>query len=74
MLVLLKRRSGKTICPSEVARAVATETWRDLMDDVRAVACQLADEGAIEVLQSGDVVDPRRARGPIRLRLKEPAG
>ncbi|UTI66485.1 DUF3253 domain-containing protein [Paraconexibacter antarcticus] len=65
------RGEGKTICPSDAARAIAPddeERWRGLMDDVRRVAFALADDGAIEVTQRGEVVDGRRARGPIRLR------
>jgi hypothetical protein len=66
---LLERRDeGKTICPSEAARALA-EDWRPLMPEVREVAYGMADEGRLEVTQSGRVVDGRSAHGPIRLRL-----
>jgi hypothetical protein len=40
------------------------------MDAARAAAAELTDEGAIEVTQQGRTVDPRTARGPIRLRLR----
>ena len=71
--LLAERAPGRTICPSEAARAVAGQDgdWRSLMDDVRAAAFALADRGAVEVTQSGVVVDPRSARGPLRLRLGE---
>lgn len=71
ILALLSRReAGRTICPSEAARAVfGDDAFRPHMDDVRAVAFALADAGTIEVTQRGDVVDGRSARGPIRLRL-----
>ena len=65
--LLEERPAGRTICPSEAARALA-EDWRPLMDDVRAEAYALADEGELEVTQRGEVVDGRSARGPIRLR------
>ena len=58
---------GKTICPSDAARALAQD-WRPLMDPVRRVARGM-DE--VEVTQKGRVVDPDAARGPIRLRLVE---
>jgi hypothetical protein len=71
ILKLLQRReTGKTICPSDAARALAGERFRPLMTPVRDVAAELADEGRIEVTQSGRPVDPRGTRGPIRLRLR----
>ena len=74
ILALLERRDpGKTICPSDAARALAGERFRPLMAPVREVAAQLADEGRIEITQGGRPVDPRDARGPIRLRLRAPA-
>ncbi len=66
--LLARRDEGKTICPSEAARALA-EDWRPLMPRVRETAFALADEGRLEVTQSGRVVDGRTARGAIRLRL-----
>jgi len=59
------RTPGKTICPSEAARALAQD-WRPLMDPVRRVA---RDMPGVEITQQGRVVDPDAARGPIRLRL-----
>jgi Protein of unknown function (DUF3253) len=71
ILELLQRRDpGKTICPSDAARALAGERFRPLMAPVRDVAAELADEGRIEVTQRGRPVEPRGARGPIRLRLR----
>ena len=68
LALLAQRDAGKTICPSEAARALAAD-WRPLMDDVRATAAAMADDGRLEVTQRGEVVDVREARGPIRLRL-----
>lgn len=61
-----KRGAGKTICPSEVARALADD-WRDLMPEVRAVAGAMVRAGRIVATQGGAVVDPEAAQGPIRL-------
>jgi len=70
MLELARNRgSEKTLCPSEVVRAL-TDDWRPLMDLVREVAADEADAGRIEVTQKGKVVDPLKANGPIRLGLK----
>jgi hypothetical protein len=63
------RRDGATICPSEAARALAgDEDFRPLMDEVRAAADALRDQGLVEITQGGEPVDPATARGPIRLR------
>jgi Protein of unknown function (DUF3253) len=74
ILELLARRDpGKTICPSDAARAVAGDTaFRPLMDDARAAAGELVAECRIDVTQRGEVVDLAAARGPIRLRLRPP--
>ncbi len=64
------RSSEATICPSEVARAIAPDdeaAWRALMPEVRRIAADLADRGLLRVTQRGEPVDARTARGPIRL-------
>ncbi len=70
ILDLLARRDlGKTICPSEAARALGgDEDFRSLMPLVRDAARALVAERRIEVTQSGQVVDLDAARGAIRLR------
>jgi hypothetical protein len=67
-----ERGPGKSICPSEVARALAPEedAWRRLMGPVRAAAIRLARQGKVEVLRKGKPVDPdAEIRGVIRLRI-----
>lgn len=56
------RGTGKTFCPSEVARGVAQD-WRPLMPRVRQVAAGLP----LIATQRGVPVDPVQVRGPIRL-------
>jgi hypothetical protein len=68
--LLHRRAAGATICPSEAARAVGGDAWRDLMDDARAAARRLAAGGTVVVTQRGRVVDPSTARGPVRIRLQ----
>ena len=64
------RGEGKTICPSEVALALAPESaHQDLMPHVREAAATLADRHEITVTQRGKPVDARTAKGPIRLGL-----
>ncbi|TVQ36740.1 MAG: DUF3253 domain-containing protein [Geminicoccaceae bacterium] len=62
------RGQDRTICPSEVARALADD-WRPLLVAVRAVAVELARSGQVRVTQRGRPVDPQTAKGPIRLGL-----
>lgn len=64
--LLAQRGPGRTICPSEVARALSPENWRELMPAVREVGAELVAEGEIVVRQQGQVVNPKTARGPIR--------
>ena len=67
--LLAKRATGATICPSDAARAVGTESgWRDLMEPARRAARRLVDSGDVEITQKGRVVDPTTAKGPIRIR------
>lgn len=68
--MLARRAPGKTICPSEAARALARD-WRQLMPAVRAAAARLATDGRLRVLQQGRPVDPLAAKGPIRLALPD---
>jgi len=71
ILELLERRGpGKTICPSDAARALAGRDFRPLMDAARAAAAGLVADGEIEITQHGQVVDIAQARGPVRLRRR----
>lgn len=81
--LLAHRSFPKTICPSEVARALtSTELrqlgfaggWRDAMPAVRDEVWRMREEGEVEVLQGGEVVEDGRregdVRGPIRVRRR----
>lgn len=67
---LRRREIGKTICPSEVARIVAPNTWRQLLEPTRQAVHRLVAAGKIVVTQHGRTVDASRAKGAIRLRLR----
>ena len=76
---ILRQTAGcgaeKSICPSEVARALAggeAGPWRPLMGPVRQAALALCRAGEIEILRKGKAVPPEQVRGVIRLR--RPAG
>jgi Protein of unknown function (DUF3253)/Uncharacterized protein conserved in bacteria (DUF2256) len=69
--LLADRDASSTICPSEAARLVGAEQWRDLMEPARAAARRLVERGQVVITQRGVVVDPSTAKGPIRIRLVE---
>ena len=70
LALLAARAATSTICPSDAARAVGDDTWRDLMEPAREAARRLVDAGEVEITQGGSVVDPATAKGPIRIRRK----
>lgn len=67
--MLQSRARTSTICPSDVARDLAPDDWRPLMEPVRQAASRLVDRGDAEITQHGEVVDLATSRGPIRIRL-----
>lgn len=64
---LAARKPESSICPSDVARDHGDD-WRDLMDDVRAAAAELAAAGTVIITQGDREVDMAAAKGPIRIR------
>tara|TARA_B100000678_G_scaffold157477_1_gene131480 strand:- start:327 stop:584 length:258 start_codon:yes stop_codon:yes gene_type:complete len=73
VLALLDRRGpGKTICPSEAARALAGESgeWRAHMDAVHMAVDRLADEGRVALSWKGEALYKRD--GPYRIALASP--
>jgi hypothetical protein len=71
MELLNARAATSSICPSEVARALARDedAWRALMPSVREVAARLARAGSIRITQGSVTLHPDRIdHGPIRLR------
>lgn len=70
MELLAQRSPTSTICPSDAARLVGGEEWRDLMDDTRAAAGRLVRDDKVDITQGGAVVDMATARGPIRIRRR----
>ncbi|KAF1938584.1 hypothetical protein EJ02DRAFT_20171 [Clathrospora elynae] len=78
--LLNSRDYPKTICPSEIGRALSAEDlealgasgWRDTMNDIRKVVWEKRGAGEVEVMQKGEVIDEESLediRGPIRVRL-----
>lgn len=67
--LLNMRAHDSTLCPSEVARSLATDDgpWRTLMPQIRQVAKALADAHQLRVTRSGVEVDATDGGGPLRL-------
>ena len=72
------RGPDKSICPSEVARALhpgpEPDGWQSLLTPVRQAAVRLAGAGRIDILRKGRVIPAHEVRGVIRLRIKRGAG
>lgn len=69
ILVMTAERAPRTICPSDAARAVDPDHWRELMDATRDLARELARSGDVVITQKGKELDPDAEwRGPIRIR------
>lgn len=62
----LDQRRG-SMCPSEAARIVDPENWRELMEPARRAARRLVVTGRVVITQGGRRVDPSTAKGPIRI-------
>ncbi|APT31478.1 MULTISPECIES: DUF3253 domain-containing protein [Methylobacterium] len=70
--LVTERGADKTVCPSEVARALGgphPDGWGPLMQPVRRIAVRLAHAGRIAILRKGKAVDPDDFRGVYRLSL-----
>jgi hypothetical protein len=63
------RGMDKTICPSEVARALFPVNWRKYMEEVRQAAIELQQEGKVSITQKGEPVDVEHIKGPIRIKI-----
>ncbi len=70
LLKLQSRSRDSSICPSEVLPADDKQD-KVKMEEVRQAARRLVHQGLIEITQKGQVVDPSKFKGPIRLRIKK---
>ncbi len=73
LMLLARRDAGATVCPSEVARALAAaadiapvaESWRSLMPVVHEAIDRLVAEGAVQLSWKGRTLAARA--GPYRI-------
>ncbi|QQL50485.1 DUF3253 domain-containing protein [Mucilaginibacter ginkgonis] len=64
-----ERGVDKTICPSDVVRALFYKDWRRYMPEVRAAAIELQHAGKVVITQKGEMIDTDHIKGPIRIRI-----
>ncbi|PWW03651.1 uncharacterized protein DUF3253 [Hoeflea marina] len=72
---LAKAGAGKTISPSDVARAMAgkdEKAWSQVMKPLRRVCIAMAKDGELEIRRKGKVADPDDFRGIYRLAAASP--
>jgi hypothetical protein len=70
--LVAERGYGKTICPSEAARAhsgPAGDQWGAMMPAVRRASVRLAKAGRLVISRKGRIVDPDAIKGVYRLGL-----
>lgn len=69
-----ERGAGKTICPSEAARALVgghPDAWGKLMPQVRQAAVRLMKDGRVVIRRKGRPVDPDDFKGVYRLSVPD---
>ncbi|MCO5934229.1 DUF3253 domain-containing protein [Mucilaginibacter sp. RB4R14] len=64
-----ERGPDKTVCPSEVARALFPTNWRKHVQEVRDAAIELQKDGKVTITQKGKPVDVRHIKGPVRIKI-----
>ena len=67
--LLAERDPGKTICPSEAARRIDLDHWRDAMPVAHEAARRLVERGAAVLTQGGAAVAPDNVVGAYRIWL-----
>ncbi len=64
------RSEGASICPSEAARVVGVNLWRELMNDVRVRAAMLSRNRRIRITRHGRTVVGHQRTGVVRYQLR----
>jgi hypothetical protein len=67
LAAVAKRGAEKTTCPSEIARMMFPEDWRDHMKNVLDVAIELQNKNKVVITQKGMPVDVHHIKGPVRI-------
>tara|TARA_B100000497_G_C7472058_1_gene290698 strand:- start:19 stop:246 length:228 start_codon:yes stop_codon:yes gene_type:complete len=63
------RGTDKTFCLSAIARKLDPKNWHQYMKKVRECGKELIQKNELVCTQEGKIVDPHKAKGPIRFGL-----
>ena len=69
LLTASQRGPEKTTCPSEIARMLFPDNWREHMTDVVDIAIDLHNQGKVVITQKGLPVDVDHIKRPIRIKI-----
>jgi hypothetical protein len=67
--LLRSRGTGKSICPSDVARIAGGQGWRAILPVVRDRAVRMAERGQLQIFRRNIVVKTNLTQGVLRYRL-----
>lgn len=67
--VAAERGAEKSTCPSEIARMLFPDDWREHMQMVVELAVELQRQGKVLITQKGVPVDVSKIKGPIRIKI-----
>ena len=65
----MQRGPEKSTCPSEIARMLFPDDWRNHMKNVVDVAIDLHHQGKVLITQKGEAIDVNHIKGPIRIKI-----
>mgnify|MGYP003576440166 CR=1 FL=1 len=64
-----ERGPDKSTCPSEIARMLFPDDWRDHMKAVLGVAIDLVRQGKVMITKKGEAVDINNIKGAVRIKI-----
>ena len=67
--VATQRGPEKSTCPSEIARKLFPDDWRNHMKNVVDVAIDLHHQGKVMITQKGIAIDVNHIKGPVRIKI-----
>lgn len=69
LTVARQRGIEKSTCPSEIARMLFPDDWRNHMDEIIDVAIDMHKQGKVQITQKGLPIDVTHIKGPIRIKI-----
>jgi len=64
------RGPEKSTCPSEIARRLFPDDWREHMKNILDAAIDLHHQGKVVITQKGGPIDVNHIKGPVRIKIK----